>query len=105
MVDIFLTFLRPGATSFGGPVAHLAVFREELVHRRGWMTDAALAGYGLVQAMPGPIFTFASFLGAVAAGPLGADGAVGWRPAVGSRPRFHQRHPKAGWLGGRAVIS
>ena len=43
MVDIFLTFLRLGATSFGGPVAHLAVFREELVHRRGWMTDAAFA--------------------------------------------------------------
>ncbi len=39
MVDIFLTFLRLGATSFGGPVAHLAVFREELVHRRGWLTQ------------------------------------------------------------------
>ena len=32
--DVFLVFLRLGLTSFGGPVAHLGYFREELVVRR-----------------------------------------------------------------------
>ncbi|WP_432261392.1 chromate efflux transporter [Cupriavidus sp. TMH.W2] len=52
---VFLVFLRLGLTSFGGPVAHLAYFREELVRRRRWMSEAAYADVvALCQCLPGP---------------------------------------------------
>ncbi len=35
---VFLIFLRLGLTAFGGPVAHLGYFRDELVVRRGWLS-------------------------------------------------------------------
>lgn len=48
-------FLRLGLTSFGGPVAHLEVFRREFVQRRGWL-DARAYGdlVALCQVLPGP---------------------------------------------------
>lgn len=52
---LFLTFLRLGLTSVGGPIAHLAYFREEFVHRRAWFTDAQFTSLlALCQALPGP---------------------------------------------------
>lgn len=52
---VFLVFLRLGLTSFGGPVAHLAYFREELVRRRRWISEAAYADViALCQCLPGP---------------------------------------------------
>jgi chromate transporter len=48
-------FLRLGATTFGGPAAHIAMMREHVVRRRGWLTDAAFLD--LVSAtnlIPGP---------------------------------------------------
>jgi chromate transporter len=52
---IFLTFLRLGCTSFGGPIAHLVYFREEFVVRRQWVDDAAFTDVvGLCQFVPGP---------------------------------------------------
>ena len=33
-------FLRLGTTAFGGPAAHIAMMEEEVVRRRGWLTDA-----------------------------------------------------------------
>lgn len=48
-------FLRLGATSFGGPSAHLALFRVEFVEKRGWLTDARYAELvAFCQALPGP---------------------------------------------------
>ncbi len=48
-------FLRLGLTSFGGPVAHIAYFREALVERRRWLTDKAYADLmALCQFLPGP---------------------------------------------------
>lgn len=48
-------FLKLGLTSFGGPVAHIAFFRQEFVARRGWMTDAAFTELVAVcQFLPGP---------------------------------------------------
>ncbi len=48
-------FLKLGLTSFGGPVAHIAFFRQEFVARRGWMTDAAFTELvGVCQFLPGP---------------------------------------------------
>ena len=53
--QIFWVFLRLGLTSFGGPVAHLGYFRDELVGRRKWLSDQ---NYGdlvaLCQLLPGP---------------------------------------------------
>lgn len=55
LADIFLVFLRLGLTSFGGPVAHLAYFREEFVERRRWLDEHAYADLvALCQFLPGP---------------------------------------------------
>ncbi len=52
---MFRVFLKLGLTSFGGPIAHLGYFRNELVLRRKWISEA---GYGdlvaLCQFLPGP---------------------------------------------------
>lgn len=53
--SIFLIFLRLGLTSFGGPIAHLAYFRNEFVTRRGWVSDQGYADLvALCQFLPGP---------------------------------------------------
>jgi chromate transporter len=53
--SVFLIFLRLGLTSFGGPVAHLAYFREEFVTRRRWLTERSYADLvALCQFLPGP---------------------------------------------------
>ncbi len=53
--SVFLIFLRLGLTSFGGPVAHLGYFREELVSRRKWLTEQTYADIiALCQFLPGP---------------------------------------------------
>ena len=52
---VFLVFLRLGLTSFGGPVAHLGYFREELVVRRRWLSERNYADLvALCQFLPGP---------------------------------------------------
>ena len=38
-LSIFLTFLRFGLLAWGGPVAQIAMIRDELVERRGWITQ------------------------------------------------------------------
>jgi chromate transporter len=55
MRDLFLTFLRLGATSFGGPLAHIGYFRREFVDRRGWLDDDAFAQIvAFCSILPGP---------------------------------------------------
>jgi chromate transporter len=68
---------RCGALVFGGGHVVLPLLREAVV-TPGWVTDEAfLAGYGAAQAVPGPLFTFAAYLGAVAnTPPGGVAGAV-----------------------------
>jgi chromate transporter len=39
-VEVLLTFLKLGLTSFGGPIAHIGYFHEEIVVRRRWIDDA-----------------------------------------------------------------
>ncbi|MDO5680968.1 MAG: chromate transporter [Pelistega sp.] len=52
---VFLIFLRLGLTSFGGPVAHLAYFRDEFVARRRWLSEQSYADMvALCQFLPGP---------------------------------------------------
>src|SRR5688572_32557376 len=53
--EVFLVFLKLGLTSFGGPIAHLGYFRDELVVRRRWIDEAAYADLvALCQFLPGP---------------------------------------------------
>ena len=55
VLEVFLVFLRLGLTSFGGPVAHLGYFREEIVVRRQWLRESAYADLvALCQFLPGP---------------------------------------------------
>jgi chromate transporter len=57
-------FYRTGALVFGGGHVVLPLLQSEIVGR-GWMPlDPFLAGYGAVQALPGPLFSFAGFVGA-----------------------------------------
>jgi chromate transporter len=66
-------FYRSGALVFGGGHVVLPLLQAEVVPT-GWVDgEAFLAGYGAAQAVPGPLFTFAAFLGAAA-----QDGYGGW---------------------------
>lgn len=77
MVD---AFYRAGALVFGGGHVVLPLLQAEVVPS-GWVgNDAFLAGYGAAQAVPGPLFTFAAFLGA------------------------SMNNPPAGWLGGTICL-
>jgi chromate transporter len=62
---LFDSFYRSGSLVFGGGHVVLPLLRAELVPR-GWIDDSSfLAGYGAAQAVPGPLFTFAAYLGTV----------------------------------------
>jgi chromate transporter len=63
---------RAGALVFGGGHVVLPWLQEGFVASGQVPADKFLAGYGVVQAMPGPLFTFSSFLGAVDSGLFGA---------------------------------
>jgi chromate transporter len=53
--EVFRVFLKLGVTSFGGPIAHLGYFRDELVMRRQWLDETAYADLvALCQFLPGP---------------------------------------------------
>lgn len=53
--EVLAVFLKLGLTSFGGPVAHLGFFRDEIVQRRRWLDDRAYADLvALCQFLPGP---------------------------------------------------
>ena len=55
VATVFLTFLRLGLTSFGGPVAHIGYFHDEFVVRRKWLEERAYADLvALCQFLPGP---------------------------------------------------
>jgi len=106
---IFLVFLRLGLTSFGGPIAHLAYFREVFVVRRKWLDEQAYAALvGLCQILPGPASSQVGFaIGLREGGMAGATAAlvgftlpsallmfgaawgVGWLPADIRTPLFH----------------
>lgn len=62
---VFDAFYRSGSLVFGGGHVVLPLLEAETV-APGWVSqDAFLAGYGAAQAVPGPLFTFAAYLGAV----------------------------------------
>jgi chromate transporter len=104
---VFDSFYRSGALVFGGGHVVLPLLRHEIVPH-GWMSDDAfLAGYGAAQAVPGPLFSVAGYLGAMISG---ADAAwtggllalfaiflPSWLLVGGALPLWHQLRAKA-WM-------
>lgn len=67
-IAMFDSFYRSGSLVFGGGHVVLPLLEQEFVPN-GWLSEEAfLAGYGATQAVPGPLFTFATYLGAVMKG-------------------------------------
>jgi len=65
VVDLAHAFYRSGALVFGGGHVVLPVLNDAVVSP-GWVSQQAfLAGYGAAQAVPGPLFTFSAYLGAI----------------------------------------
>lgn len=117
-VAVFDSFYRSGALVFGGGHVVLPLLRAEVVPR-GWLTDDAfLAGYGAAQAVPGPLFTFAAYLGTVIhGGPRAWVGGLwcllaiflpAWLLIGGALPFWHQLRAKswvqAGLKGANAAV-
>jgi chromate transporter len=76
-VELVDSFYRSGALVFGGGHVVLPILQEQVV-APGWISEERfVAGYGAAQAVPGPLFTFAAYLGAaMTPGPNGVGGAV-----------------------------
>ncbi len=54
-LEVFTSFLKLGFTAFGGPAAHIGMFRDEFVRRRKWLTDEAFLDLlGATNLIPGP---------------------------------------------------
>jgi chromate transporter len=72
--EVFAAFLKLGLTSFGGPIAHLAYYRRELVERRKWIEESDFAQLvALCQFLPGPASSQLGFsVGLLRAGWAGA---------------------------------
>ena len=71
-LSVFDSFYRSGSLVFGGGHVVLPLLERELVPT-GWVNkEDFLAGYGATQAVPGPLFTFAAYLGATMGGWFGA---------------------------------
>lgn len=73
LIELFESFYRYGYLVFGGGQVVVPVMHSELVEIKACMTNAEfLTGYGLVQGLPGPMFSFAAYAGGLAA----RDGSV-----------------------------
>jgi chromate transporter len=74
LLSLVSGFYHAGALVFGGGHVVLPLLQASVVPSGAVSNADFLAGYGAAQAVPGPLFTFAAFLGAVMTGPLS-----GWR--------------------------
>lgn len=72
LLNIFDIFFRVGSLVFGGGHVVLPMIERELVPLGLMSSGEFLAGYGMAQAVPGPLFTFASYLGTMMEGVTGA---------------------------------
>lgn len=76
MLEMFDKFFRSGALVFGGGHVVLPLLENEFVAQGLISQDQFLAGYSLTQGMPGPLFTFAAYIGTIIRGPLGGVVAI-----------------------------
>jgi chromate transporter len=113
VLDIFLTFLRLGCTSFGGPVAHLGYFEREFVAHRKWLDHETFAEcIAVSQLLPGPGSSQTGMLiGWLRAGSPGAFAAwVGFTlPSAILMTAFALALPRVnthtGWLHGLLLVA
>lgn len=76
-LKMFESFYRAGSLVFGGGHVVLPLLQAEVVPTGLISNDMFIAGYGIAQAIPGPLFTFAAYLGAVSTeAPNGLSGAA-----------------------------
>ncbi|HET9809968.1 MAG TPA: chromate efflux transporter [Candidatus Limnocylindria bacterium] len=114
LLDVFLVALRLGLVSFGGPIAHLAYFRNEYVERRRWLDEATYAEVvALCQSLPGPTSSEVGIaIGLLRAGPAGAVAAwLGFTlPSAIALVLFalfvdQLGEQAAGWIHGLSVVA
>ena len=73
ILALFLSGLRSGLLTFGGAYTVIPLLQNDAVVRGGWMTnDQFLDGLALTSILPAPLVIFATFVGYVGGGPLGA---------------------------------
>ena len=71
--EVFAYFIKAGATVFGSGYVLVAILRGDLVERAAWISEAQLLdAIAVGQVTPGPVFTAATFIGYLVAGPAGA---------------------------------
>jgi chromate transporter len=82
MMGLAMSLYQAGAWVFGGGHVVLPLLHQSIV-QTGWLSaDSFLAGYGAAQAVPGPMFSFAAFLGAAV--PMGVLAWIGSMVALGA---------------------
>lgn len=87
-LSVFDSFYRAGSLVFGGGHVVLPLLQAEVVPP-GWVTNEEfIAGYGAAQAVPGPLFTFAAYLGAVMHQPPNGWIGAGWALCAVFLPSF-----------------
>src|SRR3989475_10631534 len=87
-LEVFDSFYRAGSLVFGGGHVVLPLLQAEVVPT-GWVTNAEfIAGHGAAQAVPGPLFTFAAYLGAVMHRPPHGWIGAGWALVAMFLPAF-----------------
>ena len=65
LITLFDSLYRTGALVFGGGHVVLPLLQQEVIQHSSISSDSVLAGYSLAQALPGPLFTFATYIGAL----------------------------------------
>jgi chromate transporter len=85
---VFDSFYRAGSLVFGGGHVVLPLLQAEVVPPRWVTTEAFIAGYGAAQAVPGPLFTFAAYLGAVMRDPPNGWMGAAWALVAVFLPSF-----------------
>jgi chromate transporter len=114
-LEVFDSFFRVGSLVFGGGHVVLPLLQAEVVPP-GWVSNSEfVAGYGAAQAVPGPLFTFAAYLGAVRAAPPNGVAGAAWAlvaiflPSfllvVGALPFWNALRRRAGFQGALAGIN
>lgn len=110
-IMMFDSFYRSGALVFGGGHVVLPLLEQEFVPSGLITAEEFLAGYGAAQAVPGPLFTFAAYLGTVMGGVLGgivATIAI-FSPAflliIGTLPFWHTLREKSSIKGAFVAVN